>query len=78
MAPGILTNGWNGDVSVRTKASRKSFSYESLRFDPKLQPKKYEIAGMRTLLQSDAFLIHQRNATIIQGPLSGCEYVGAK
>ncbi|KAL2421292.1 hypothetical protein ABEF95_008172 [Exophiala dermatitidis] len=45
MAPGILTNGWNGDVSVRTKASRKSFPYENLRFDPKLQPKKYEIAG---------------------------------
>jgi hypothetical protein len=55
MAPGILTNGWNGDVSVRTKASRKSFPYENLRFDPKLQPKKYEIAGMETLSESDAF-----------------------
>ncbi|KAK5040139.1 hypothetical protein LTS07_000636 [Exophiala sideris] len=45
MAPGILTNGWNGDVQVRSKGSRKSYAYESLRFDSKLQPRKYEIAG---------------------------------
>lgn len=78
MAPGILTNGWNGDVSVRTKASRKSFPYENLRFDPKLQPKKYEIAGMKISLPSNAFLTRQRDAKIFQGPFPGCEYVGAK
>lgn len=47
MAPGILTNGWHDDVPVGLKTSRKTFPYEKLRFDPKLKPKKYEMAGKR-------------------------------
>ncbi|OAP62631.1 5-carboxymethyl-2-hydroxymuconate isomerase [Fonsecaea erecta] len=45
MAPGLLANGWHDDVAITPKSTPTRYPYENLDFDPKLQPKRYEIAG---------------------------------
>ncbi|OQV00024.1 hypothetical protein CLAIMM_05579 [Cladophialophora immunda] len=45
MAPGLLANGWHDDVALPPESTQTRYPYENLAFDPKLQPKRYEIAG---------------------------------
>lgn len=48
MVPGILTNGWRDEGAEDLVMVSSTYAHDSLSFDTKLQPKKYEIAGRNT------------------------------
>jgi imidazolonepropionase-like amidohydrolase len=45
MAPGIVTNGWHAQVVSSTSPGQPLNAHDQLRFDPKLKPKPYDMAG---------------------------------
>ncbi|KAL2846490.1 hypothetical protein BJX68DRAFT_256396 [Aspergillus pseudodeflectus] len=45
MAPGLLSNGGYSPASSPAKPDSHTYPHESLRFDPRLKPKSYKIAG---------------------------------
>ena len=47
MAPGILVNGDGAHAPNDYPSKRKLNAHDDVHFDPKLQPKRYTIAGTR-------------------------------